>query len=592
MDRRAGGPRGGSSQDAQYTRTKFDFKGFLNLIRQTKPKYWQLWLGLILGFIATGAQLAVPKMAQGIINGLKSGFNSTLLIIAVVLFLASALINALSGTMLGFFGENIVARLRRTLWQKLIRLHVNYFDNVKAGEMTSRLVNDSTQIKDLLANAFPQMANSLLQLVGALIIMALMDWKMTLVMIVAIPLVMVVMRPIMRQSSKIGLQRQDALASFNGETGESLGEIRLVKSSNAEEYETTSGYKQIDKLYHIGMREAIFDSIASPVMNTLMLAMFIGLLGYAAVRVADGTMSMGTLLSFMMYLFQVIGPVGSLGQFFTTLAKTNGSTQRVQDLLKEPEESFTDGDSESVTDQTVAMEHVDFAYDDDGPVLHDVNFEAKPNSVIAFAGPSGGGKSTIFSLLERFYQPTSGKITIGGKDVANVNLKDWRSQIGYVSQDSAIMAGTIRHNLTYGADKTYTDDELWHVLELAYADKFVHEMPDGLDTQVGERGVKISGGQRQRLAIARAFLRDPKILMLDEATASLDSESEAMVQKALGELMKGRTTLIIAHRLSTIVDADDIYFIENGHVSGHGKHQTLMDELPLYREYVRIQFKE
>ena len=592
MDRRAGGPRGGSSQDAQYTRTKFDFKGFLNLIRQTKPKYWQLWLGLILGFIATGAQLAVPKMAQGIINGLKSGFNSTLLIIAVVLFLASSLINALSGTMLGFFGENIVARLRRTLWQKLIRLHVNYFDNVKAGEMTSRLVNDSTQIKDLLANAFPQMANSLLQLVGALIIMALMDWKMTLVMIVAIPLVMVVMRPIMRQSSKIGLQRQDALASFNGETGESLGEIRLVKSSNAEEYETTSGYKQIDKLYHIGMREAIFDSIASPVMNTLMLAMFIGLLGYAAVRVADGTMSMGTLLSFMMYLFQVIGPVGSLGQFFTTLAKTNGSTQRVQDLLKEPEESFTDGDSESVTDQTVAMEHVDFAYDDDGPVLHDVNFEAKPNSVIAFAGPSGGGKSTIFSLLERFYQPTSGKITIGGKDVANVNLKDWRSQIGYVSQDSAIMAGTIRHNLTYGADKTYTDDELWHVLELAYADKFVHEMPDGLDTQVGERGVKISGGQRQRLAIARAFLRDPKILMLDEATASLDSESEAMVQKALGELMKGRTTLIIAHRLSTIVDADDIYFIENGHVSGHGKHQALMDELPLYREYVRIQFKE
>ncbi|MCF6165582.1 ABC transporter ATP-binding protein [Furfurilactobacillus rossiae] len=592
MDRRAGGPRGGGPQDAQYTRTKFDFKGFLNLIRQTKPKYWQLWLGLILGFIATGAQLAVPKMAQGIINGLKSGFNSTLLIIAVALFLASALINALSGTMLGFFGENIVARLRRTLWQKLIRLHVNYFDNVKAGEMTSRLVNDSTQIKDLLANAFPQMANSLLQLVGALIIMALMDWKMTLVMIIAIPLVMIVMRPIMRQSSKIGLQRQDALASFNGETGESLGEIRLVKSSNAEEYETTSGYKQIDKLYHIGMREAIFDSIASPVMNTLMLAMFIGLLGYAAVRVADGTMSMGTLLSFMMYLFQVIGPVGSLGQFFTTLAKTNGSTQRVQDLLKEPEESFTDGDNESVTDQTVAMEHVDFAYDDDGPVLHDVNFEAKPNSVIAFAGPSGGGKSTIFSLLERFYQPTSGKITIGGKDVANVNLKDWRSQIGYVSQDSAIMAGTIRHNLTYGADKTYTDDELWHVLELAFADRFVHEMPDGLDTQVGERGVKISGGQRQRLAIARAFLRDPKILMLDEATASLDSESEAMVQKALGELMKGRTTLIIAHRLSTIVDADDIYFIENGHVSGHGKHQELMAELPLYREYVRIQFKE
>jgi len=241
----------------------------------------------------------------------------------------------------------------------------------------------------------------------------------------------------------------------------------------------------------------------------------------------------------------------------------------------------------------LAMEHVDFAYDDDGEmILHDVNFEAQPNSVVAFAGPSGGGKSTIFGLLERYYQPQNGQITIGGQDVSNLSLSDWRSQIGYVSQDSAIMAGTVRHNLTYGSDQTYSDDELWHVLQLASADEFVRHMTDGLDTQVGERGVKVSGGQRQRLAIARAFLRDPKILLLDEATASLDSESEAMVQQALSQLMKGRTTLIIAHRLSTIVDADNIYFVENGHISGHGTHQELMASLPIYKDYVRIQFKE
>jgi len=323
-----------------------------------------------------------------------------------------------------------------------------------------------------------------------------------------------------------------------------------------------------------------------------MLAVFVGVLADAAVRVSAGTMSMGTMFSFMMYLVQIIGPAGTLARFFTDLSKANGSTERVRELLSEPEEALSEGTAQSVSDATLAMEHVDFAYEDGQPILHDVNFEAKPNTVVAFAGPSGGGKSTIFGLLERYYQPQSGQVTIGGADVRDFNLSDWRSQIGYVSQDSAIMAGTIRHNLTYGANRDFTDSELWHVLKLASADGFVAKMTDGLDTQVGERGVKVSGGQRQRLAIARAFLRDPKILLLDEATASLDSESEAMVQQALTELMKGRTTLIIAHRLSTIVDADNIYFIEDGHVSGNGTHHELMASLPLYRDYVKIQFKE
>lgn len=572
------------------TSGKFDFRGFLNLIRRTRPKYWQLWTGLFLGLIATAAQLAVPKFAQSIINGLKQGFNQQLVIWIVILFIASAAISAVSGALLGFFGENVVAKLREVLWQKLVRLKVAYFDDVKTGEMTSRLVNDSTQIKNLLANSFPQVVTALFQLAGALIIMLLMDWKMTTIMFVSVPVVMLVMLPIMRQSSKIGRQRQDALATFNGATDETLSEIRLVKSSNAEPYETKTGTHQIRDLYHIGLKEAIYDSIAGPVMTASMLALFVGILAYAAVRVAHGTMEMGTMFSFLMYLFQIIGPVGSLARFFTELSKANGSTQRIQELLKEPEEDFTTGMKRSVTGKTLKVDKVNFAYEQDQPVLQNLSFEAKPNTVVAFAGPSGGGKSTIFSLLERYYQPQSGQITIGDQAISEVNLADWRTQIGYVSQDSAIMAGTIRHNLIYGLSQDFTDEELWHVLKLAYAD-FVAEMPEGLETQVGERGVKVSGGQRQRLAIARAFLRDPKILMLDEATASLDSESEAMVQKALSQLMQGRTTLIIAHRLSTIVDADEIYFIEHGQVSGHGRHQELMERLPLYRDYVRIQFK-
>lgn len=585
--------RGQSVETEAFQRpAKFDMKVFMRLIRQTKPAYWQLGLGLGLGVIATGIQLAVPHFAGDLINGFGKSIDKTLLVSVIGMFILSAVISALSGTVLGIFGENVVSRLRNTLWDKLIRLRVAYFDETKAGEMTSRLINDSTQIKDLLANSFPRMITSLLTVVGALTLMVLKDWRMTAIMALAIPLVMLVMLPVMRQSHKVGRDRQNSLADFNGAAGETLSEIRLVKSSNAEPFETEKGHTTIQSLYKIGLREAVYDSVAGPLMTAVMMGLFVGVLAYGAHRVSQGTMTMGTMFSFLMYLFQLLGPSATLGQFFSDLAKASGSTERVQALLAEPEEDLTSGFDVDVEGQTLAMSHVDFAYDDSKKILSDVSFEAQPNTVVAFAGPSGGGKSTIFSLLERYYTPTAGEIMIGNHDVSDVNLANWREQIGFVSQDSAIMAGTIRHNLTYGLTGEYSDDDLWRVLGLAFAEKFVRDMPAGLDTEVGERGVKVSGGQRQRLAIARAFLRDPKILMLDEATASLDSESEAMVQKALESLMKGRTTLVIAHRLSTIVDADKIYFIEQGTVSGAGTHKELVANHELYREYVDTQFNQ
>ncbi|MCT0006279.1 ABC transporter ATP-binding protein [Weissella confusa] len=585
--------RGQSVETEAFQRpAKFDMKAFMRLIRQTKPAYWQLGLGLGLGVIATGIQLAVPHFAGDLINGFGKSIDKTLLVSVIGMFILSAVISALSGTVLGIFGENVVSRLRNTLWDKLIRLRVAYFDETKAGEMTSRLINDSTQIKDLLANSFPRMITSLLTVVGALTLMVLKDWRMTAIMALAIPLVMLVMLPVMRQSHKVGRDRQNSLADFNGAAGETLSEIRLVKSSNAEPFETEKGHTTIQSLYKIGLREAVYDSVAGPLMTAVMMGLFVGVLAYGAHRVSQGTMTMGTMFSFLMYLFQLLGPSATLGQFFSDLAKASGSTERVQALLAEPEEDLTSGVDVDVEGQTLAMSHVDFAYDDSKKILSDVSFEAQPNTVVAFAGPSGGGKSTIFSLLERYYTPTAGEIMIGNHDVSDVNLANWREQIGFVSQDSAIMAGTIRHNLTYGLTGEYSDDDLWRVLGLAFAEKFVRDMPAGLDTEVGERGVKVSGGQRQRLAIARAFLRDPKILMLDEATASLDSESEAMVQKALESLVKGRTTLVIAHRLSTIVDADKIYFIEQGTVSGAGTHKELVANHELYREYVDTQFNQ
>lgn len=547
-------------------------------------------MGILLGFISTGANLFVPQLAQKLINNFKS-ISPTLAILTVVIFIAGLIISALSGLLLGIFGENVVSKLRKQLWQKLLKMPVKYFDDVKTGEISSRLVNDTSQVKDLLASTLPNAMTSLLQFVGALVIMLAMDWRMTLLMFVAVSLVILVMLPVMNQSRKIGRVRQDELAKFASDSTDVLGEVRLVKSSNGEEHELAKGNRRIDNLYHVGRKEALINSITQPITNMLMMIMFLGILGYGAIRVMNGEMTMGALVSFLMYLFQIISPVVVISQLFNNMAKTSGATERIQQILTEPEEFVTDKAEKDIASAPLKFENVDFAYEEGKPVLRDVSFETKPNAVVAFAGPSGGGKSTIFSLIERFYQPTGGKILIGEENIENVDLAKWREQIGLVSQDAAVMPGTIRDNLTYGLRREVSDEELWAALRMAYADGFVSEMEDQLETEIGERGIKLSGGQRQRIAIARAFLRDPKILMLDEATASLDAESEAMVQEALGDLMQGRTTLVIAHRLSTIVDADKIYFIENGTVSGAGTHQELLKITPLYAQYVKDQFK-
>lgn len=554
------------------------------------PQYIKLFVGILLGFISTGANLFVPQLAQKLINNFKS-ISLTLAILTVVIFIAGLITSALSGLLLGIFGENVVSKLRKQLWQKLLKMPVKYFDDVKTGEISSRLVNDTSQVKDLLASTLPNAMTSLLQFVGALVIMLAMDWRMTLLMFVAVPLVILVMLPVMNQSRKIGRVRQDELAKFASDSTDVLGEVRLVKSSNGEEHELAKGNRRIDNLYHVGRKEALINSVTQPITNMLMMIMFLGILGYGVIRVMNGAMTMGALVSFLMYLFQIISPVVVISQLFNNMAKTSGATERIQQILTEPEEFVADKDEKDIVSAPLKFENVDFAYEEGKPVLRDVSFETQPNAVVAFAGPSGGGKSTIFSLIERFYQPTGGKILIGEENIENVDLAKWREQIGLVSQDAAVMPGTIRDNLTYGLRREVSDEEFWDALRMAYADGFVSEMEDQLETEIGERGIKLSGGQRQRIAIARAFLRDPKILMLDEATASLDAESEAMVQKALGDLMQGRTTLVIAHRLSTIVDADKIYFIENGTVSGAGTHQELLKTTPLYAQYVKDQFK-
>jgi len=308
-------------------------------------------------------------------------------------------------------------------------------------------------------------------------------------------------------------------------------------------------------------------------------------------RVASGTLSTGTLFAFIMYLFQIIMPIAGFGMIFAHLQKASGASERIIEILDEDAEDVSAGLDVDISGKPIIFDNVSFMYHDgDTHVLSDVSFKANPNETIAFAGPSGGGKTTVFSLIERFFPLSDGKILLGDMDIQEISLQSWRSQIGYVPQESSLFAATIKENLCYGLEREVSEDELWHVVELACAKDVIENLPDKFESVVGERGLNLSGGQRQRLAIARAFLRDPKILLLDEATASLDSQSEAVVQEALSNLMKGRTTFVIAHRLSTIVDANQIVFIDGGQVTGIGTHEELSQNHELYAEFASQQF--
>lgn len=567
-------------------------KPFLSLLLSSQFPKRLLFAGLLTSVLTTIAGLVVPLLTKNLVDGFSFSSLSTPLIAAIgIAFIVQTVVSGLSIYWLSVVGYKVVSSLRDRMWIKLIRLPVSYYDKQSSGEIVSRVVNDTSVVQDLISNRFPQFISGIISIIGAIIILLLMDWKMTMLMLLSVPLTIVIMFPLGRQMAKISRGLQDETAAFTGHVQQTLGEIRLMKASTAEQSEETKGLEGVGRLFDFGLKEARIFALISPIMYLVVMVVIVMIIGYGGVRVSNGTMSTGSLVAFLLYLFQIIMPITSFAMFFTQLQKAKGATERIIGILDLPLEPGQDGISLDIKHEPIVVENVSFAYSEEEPVLKNISFAAQPGEMIAFAGPSGGGKTTMFGLLERFYEPSAGEIRIGAVPITDLSTASWRSQIGYVSQESAMMAGTIRENLMYGLKdrKSISDERLWEVSRMAYADQFIKEFPNGLDTEVGERGVKLSGGQRQRIAIARAFLRDPKILMMDEATASLDSQSEGIVQEALTRLMEGRTTFVIAHRLSTIVDADRIIFIEKGQVTGTGTHEELIQSHSLYREFAEQQ---
>lgn len=565
-------------------------KPFINLLFNIGIPKVALVFGLIFSLITTIVGLAIPLLTREFVDGFSlSSISTTLIILIIVVFILQAVIDGVSTYLLAFVGQKVVANMREKMWLKMIRLPVSYFDAQQSGESVSRIVNDTGIVKDLISQHFPQFVSGLISIIGAVIILFIMDWKMTLIMLIAVPVTVIIMVPLGSKMAKVSKGLQDETATFSGNIQQTISEIRLMKSSNAEKLEEEKGKAGIRSLLSFGLKEAKIFALISPFMYTVVMFVIVMIIGYGGIRVAEGTMSTGSLVAFLLYLFQIIFPITSFAMFFTQLQKAQGATERIIDILDMSSEEGQEGIEMDIKDEPIKVNHVSYAYSEDEPVIKDVSFIANPGEMIAFAGPSGGGKTTLFSILERYYLPTTGYITVGDTPINEISLASWRSQIGYVSQESAMMSGTIRDNLCYGLTEKASDERLWEVAKMAYADEFIRSFADGLDTEVGERGVKLSGGQKQRIAIARAFLRDPKILLMDEATASLDSQSESVVQQALTRLMEGRTTFVIAHRLSTIVDADKIIFIDKGQITGVGTHSELIKSHELYRKYAEQQ---
>ncbi|WP_245809636.1 ABC transporter ATP-binding protein [Cohnella massiliensis] len=632
------------------------WRNFISLLKIGKPAKKILVFAAALSLLEAAAGLVVPLFARDFINRFADiGFSAALIAGLVAAFVMQALAGGVAHYLLNATGERIVAGIRRRLWGHALELPVAYYDKHESGELMSRITQDTSAIKTLVASHLGTFVSGIVSIAGAVILLFVMDWRMTVILLSAIPLSMLVLVPFGRKIYRISLQAQDEMAGFSANLGRVLSEIRLVKASNAQAPERKRGGLQIDNLLRFGLKEAVVQAVVAPVMTTVILIVFVVIIGYGGARVASGDLLAGTLVAILIYLFQIITPFTMMASFFTAFQKAMGASERIQELLNtagerasgleggasdsdasgdgrvpSPEDRTRDrnasgrhaplpavaaadsgeilsrhrsgspgGSTAALTEHGVkpdfsrplVFEDVSFGYDADKKILTNVRFTVFPGQTVAFVGPSGAGKTTVFSLIERFYLPTDGQIRLGDTDISAISLPQWRCEIGYVSQDSPLMSGTIRENICYGIERPISDRELAEAAELANAAEFVAKLPQGFDTEVGERGVRLSGGQRQRIAIARALLRNPRLLLLDEATSNLDSESEALVQHALQNLKKDRTTLVIAHRLSTVFEADQILVLERGTVTGSGTHEQLLSGHPLYRKLVRQQMK-
>ena len=584
-----------------------DFGQLRKLFAYTRPYRLQLVVGMVAVGVSSLLSLAVPQVVRRffdtfIASGQGASLNlNRIVIILLGIFLVQGAFNFLRTYMIAQVGEGVVADLRRNLYAHLMRLPIRFFETRRTGEITSRLTSDASVVQSAVSQALAQLVNQGALLVGSIVLLFVTNWQLTLLMLLVVPVVMFGARIFGRKLRAISTEFQDRIAEANASAEEAIVGVRVVKSFTAEGLEAARYGSLISASYRIALKRAAF---RAAFFSGIIFAMFsaISVVLYVGGRLVNsGGLTPGQLVQFLLYTLFVAGAVGALTGLYSQFQEALGASKRIFELLEEKSDLQTPVAPQALTAVRglVHFEDVSFRYgteedaaDNRGRrvVLHNIALRAQPGEVTALVGPSGAGKSTLVTLIPRFYDPTAGRITLDGVDLRELSELELREHIGIVPQETQLFSGTVRDNIRYGRPDA-TDEEVEAAAEAANAHDFIRAFPEGYETVVGERGIKLSGGQRQRVAIARALLKDPRILILDEATSSLDSESESLVQEALDVLMAGRTTFVIAHRLSTVRNADQIIVLDEGRTVQQGTHEQLLAQGGVYAELYRKQFR-
>jgi len=574
-------------------------RDLLRLLSYAKPYRVRLGIALISLLVAGALGLAFPQVVGMLIDAAFVQRDSQKLnqfaLLLVGVFAAQAGFSFLRTYLLSYTGERIVADVRTQLYNHLTSLPVSFFANRRVGELTSRLASDVSVVQTVTTGSITELLRSGLLLVGGITIIFITNVRLSVLMLAIVPVVIVSAHFYGRYVRRLSTQVQDRLAEANSVLEETLSAIRIVQSFVREEYERARYRSRIQDSLKLAVKRAI---ASGGFIAFIILVVYSGIavvLWFGSRMVISGQMTAGDLIKFVLYTFFVGGAVGGMTELYGQFNQAIGATRRVFELLDTRPEIKDPQDPETLekVQGHVELIDVEFTYPDERAlaVLKSVTIEAKPGEIIALVGPSGAGKSTLVALIPRFYDVSAGSIRIDSHDIRSLRLADLRSAIGMVPQETTLFGGPIRENIGYGKLGA-SNEEIEAVARAAHAHEFISEFPEGYDTVVGERGVKLSGGQRQRIAIARALLKNPAILILDEATSSLDSESERLVQDALETLMQGRTTFVIAHRLSTVRRADRIIVLDQGRIVEEGSHDELLAGGGLYKRLYEIQFQD
>lgn len=607
--RHMGGMGGGGHMNRNAEKPK-DFKGtFAKLMDYLNPYKIKLFIVILFSIGSAAFAIVGPKLlgeattiifegSMSTIMGVQGGgidFQGikNIIFILIALYLASTLFSLIQGFIVSGVAQKVSYNLRREMAEKINRLPLKYFDSTTHGDILSRVTNDIDTVSQTLNQSMSQIISSLTTLIGVLIMMLTISWQMTLAALLILPLSMVLIMTIVKRSQKYFTAQQESLGKVNGHVEEIYGGHLVIKAFNAEKEATKIFDEANHELYQAGWKSQFLSGMMMPMMN------FIGNLGYVAVSILGGwfaikkVIQVGDILAFIQYMRSFTQPISQVAQISNVLQSTVAAAERVFEFLREEEkkpEGKTPVNLENIQGK-IEFKNVKFGYKDDVAVINNFSSEILPGQKVAIVGPTGAGKTTIVKLLMGFYELDGGDIFIDDNNVKDFSKKDLRDQFGMVLQETWLFSGTIMENIRYG-NLDATDEEVIRAAKAAHVHRFIRTLPEGYNMIINEEASNLSQGQKQLLTIARAILADPKILILDEATSSVDTRTEILIQKAMKNLMEGRTTFIIAHRLSTIRDADLILVMRDGDIVEQGNHRELLHQSGFYASLYNSQFEQ